>query len=67
VLRSASYKVDTEGGQGEARPGDLCARVDVFLRQEGNDNEAVEEAVGRAKRYAEAGVDCVYPIGANEA
>ncbi|MHB1785433.1 MAG: isocitrate lyase/PEP mutase family protein, partial [Acidimicrobiales bacterium] len=43
------------------------ARVDVFLRQGGNDNEAVEEAVGRAERYAEAGADCVYPIGANEA
>jgi 2-methylisocitrate lyase-like PEP mutase family enzyme len=42
------------------------ARIDVFLRQEGNENEVLEEAVGRAKRYVEAGADCVYPIGANE-
>ncbi len=36
------------------------ARVDVFLRG-GAD---VEEAVRRGRLYAEAGADCVFPIGA---
>jgi 2-methylisocitrate lyase-like PEP mutase family enzyme len=36
----------------------LNARVDVFL----HDGE-VEEAIRRGRLYAEAGADCVYPIG----
>lgn len=36
----------------------LNARVDTFLRGDG----AVDSAVARARRYAEAGADCSYPI-----
>jgi 2-methylisocitrate lyase-like PEP mutase family enzyme len=36
----------------------LNARVDVFL----HDGE-VDEAVRRGRMYADAGADCVYPIG----
>ncbi|HEX6761516.1 MAG TPA: isocitrate lyase/phosphoenolpyruvate mutase family protein [Gaiellaceae bacterium] len=36
----------------------LNARVDVFLRGEGE----VDEAVERANAYLDAGADCVYPI-----
>ena len=36
----------------------LNARVDVFLR-----GGEVDEAVRRGRLYAEAGADCVYPIG----
>ena len=41
----------------------LNARVDAFLR--GGEPEAqLEESVRRGRLYAEAGADCVYPIGA---
>ncbi len=43
------------------------ARVDVFARRVGAADERVELALRRARRYAEAGVDCVYPILADEA
>ena len=36
----------------------LNARVDVFLR----DGE-LDEAVRRGRLYAQAGADCIYPIG----
>src|SRR5262249_56455884 len=41
----------------------LNARVDVYVR--GDDPPAVRlsGALDRAKRYLEAGADCVYPIG----
>lgn len=40
------------------------ARVDVFILDAGKtaQPELVEEAVGRARAYLEAGADCVYPI-----
>ncbi|MFD3533141.1 isocitrate lyase/phosphoenolpyruvate mutase family protein [Streptomyces sp. NPDC058664] len=37
------------------------ARVDVYIRRAA---DPVEAAIARARRYAEAGADCVYPIGA---
>jgi 2-methylisocitrate lyase-like PEP mutase family enzyme len=41
------------------------ARIDVFVRHVGEANERVDIAVERARRYARAGADCVYPIGAS--
>jgi 2-methylisocitrate lyase-like PEP mutase family enzyme len=41
----------------------LNARVDVFLRPSANGN-VLEEALRRGRLYAEAGADCVFPIGA---
>ncbi|MEH0844294.1 isocitrate lyase/phosphoenolpyruvate mutase family protein [Micromonospora sp. CPCC 205711] len=38
------------------------ARVDVFLRATGDPAAGFDEAVRRARRYREAGADCVYPI-----
>ncbi|MGC5021622.1 isocitrate lyase/PEP mutase family protein [Micromonospora sp. DT47] len=38
------------------------ARVDVFLRGTGDHAGEFDEAVRRARRYREAGADCVYPI-----
>jgi 2-methylisocitrate lyase-like PEP mutase family enzyme len=40
----------------------LNARVDVFLRG-GAPDAQLAEAVRRARLYAEAGADCVYPLG----
>ena len=38
------------------------ARVDVFIREWGEPDERVDEAVRRGRLYLEAGADCVYPI-----
>jgi len=44
----------------------LNARVDVILRAApgADPDEVVEDGIRRARRYAEAGADCVYPIAA---
>jgi len=42
----------------------LNARVDVFLRSDGQPQAMLEEAIRRARLYVEAGADCVFPIGA---
>ncbi len=42
----------------------INARVDSFLSSSfGDYGDATEDAVTRAKAYAEAGADCIYPIG----
>jgi 2-methylisocitrate lyase-like PEP mutase family enzyme len=40
----------------------LNARVDVFIRQDGALGTRMDAALRRARRYVEAGADCVYPI-----
>jgi 2-methylisocitrate lyase-like PEP mutase family enzyme len=40
----------------------LNARVDVFIRREGNMEAQLVEGVRRARLYREAGADCIYPI-----
>ena len=40
----------------------LNARVDAVVRKLGSDDEQLAESIRRAKRYLEAGADCVYPI-----
>ena len=42
------------------------ARVDVFVREVGEPEQRLDIALERARRYAEADVDCVYPINAGE-
>jgi 2-methylisocitrate lyase-like PEP mutase family enzyme len=42
------------------------ARVDVFVRREGEPAERVDLALERADAYQRAGADCVYPILASE-
>ena len=45
----------------------INARVDVFISQSGDPDEArLEETVARARRYLSAGADCVYPITLND-
>ena len=39
------------------------ARVDTFIRRVGEPAEQLAEGIRRARRYLEAGADCVYPIG----
>lgn len=41
----------------------INARIDVFLRTEGNIDSQLSEAIRRGKAYLTAGADCLYPIG----
>jgi 2-methylisocitrate lyase-like PEP mutase family enzyme len=41
----------------------INARIDVFLRGSGSQDERVDEAIRRAQTYVAAGADCVFPIG----
>lgn len=41
----------------------LNARVDVFLRRAGTLEEQLADGIRRARLYADAGADCVYPLG----
>lgn len=40
----------------------INARVDVFIKQIGDESSRFDEAVRRGKAYLAAGADCVYPI-----
>lgn len=45
----------------------INARTDVFLSHVSRDESTnIREAVERANRYAEAGADCIYPIGTGD-
>jgi 2-methylisocitrate lyase-like PEP mutase family enzyme len=57
-----------EGATDDDYPLVINARVDVFLwpflagAEPGSQADLVPEALGRAKAYFDAGIDCVYPI-----
>jgi 2-methylisocitrate lyase-like PEP mutase family enzyme len=55
-----------EASRVEGVPIVINARVDVFLRREGEPRELLDDATARAVAYMEAGADCVYPIGLGE-
>ena len=44
----------------------LNARTDLFLRADGDDSDRVERAIDRMKLCAEAGADCLYPVGRHD-
>ena len=44
----------------------LNARVDVFIRREGDMETQLAEALRRARLYREAGADCIYPISLSD-
>jgi 2-methylisocitrate lyase-like PEP mutase family enzyme len=41
----------------------INARTDVFLRQDGEQSDRVEQAVARLTEAAAAGADVLYPVG----
>ncbi|MDA0302087.1 MAG: isocitrate lyase/phosphoenolpyruvate mutase family protein [Chloroflexi bacterium] len=59
-----------EGRQAAARSRGvdlfLSARVDVFIRREGDLDAQVAEGTRRARRYREAGADNIYPIALSD-
>ncbi|MFF5987984.1 isocitrate lyase/PEP mutase family protein [Prauserella flavalba] len=65
-LRDAAQQADRIAAVREAAGEDLVlnARVDVFLGASGAAGERalLPDALDRARRYLEAGADCVYPI-----
>jgi len=42
------------------------ARIDALVRLDGDRSAALAEVVRRGRRYAEAGADCVFPIGVGD-
>lgn len=44
----------------------INARVDCFVSEKFTKQQAMEGAVTRARAYAAAGADCIYPIGPND-
>jgi 2-methylisocitrate lyase-like PEP mutase family enzyme len=44
----------------------LNARVDVFIRREGDLETQLAEGLRRARLYREAGADCIYPISLSD-
>lgn len=45
----------------------INARTDLFLRQDGDAADRLERAVARLVLCAEAGADCLYPVGRHDA
>jgi 2-methylisocitrate lyase-like PEP mutase family enzyme len=43
------------------------ARTDLFIRNDGDDADRVERAIARLKLAADAGADCLYPVGRHDA
>jgi 2-methylisocitrate lyase-like PEP mutase family enzyme len=44
----------------------INARTDLFLRKDGDDADRVERAISRLTLCAEAGADCLYPVGRHD-
>ncbi|MEZ0053303.1 2-methylisocitrate lyase-like PEP mutase family enzyme [Mycobacterium sp. MAA66] len=44
----------------------INARTDLFLRQVGDEGDRFERAVQRLKLSAQAGADCLYPVGRHD-
>ncbi|CAJ1509812.1 isocitrate lyase/PEP mutase family protein [[Mycobacterium] burgundiense] len=42
------------------------ARTDLFLRKDGDDGDRVDRAIARLTEAAEAGADCLYPVGRHD-
>jgi 2-methylisocitrate lyase-like PEP mutase family enzyme len=45
----------------------INARTDLFLRKDGDEADRVERAVQRLTLCADAGADCLYPVGRHDA
>lgn len=66
--RQASYLADVRAAADRRGVHVVVnARVDVFIRQFGDEERRVDEAARRARLYLEAGADCAYPIAVSNA
>jgi 2-methylisocitrate lyase-like PEP mutase family enzyme len=61
-LVDADLQATRIAGLREAADLVVNARVDVFIREWGEPEARLDEAVRRARLYVDAGADCVYPI-----
>jgi 2-methylisocitrate lyase-like PEP mutase family enzyme len=44
----------------------INARTDLFFRQDGDEADRADRAIARLKLAAEAGADCLYPVGRHD-
>ena len=61
-LQAARIAAVKEAGRAAGVDIVVNARIDVFRGQPEQTEELLAEALRRARRYAEAGADCLYPI-----
>ncbi|MFN2593372.1 MAG: isocitrate lyase/phosphoenolpyruvate mutase family protein [Actinomycetota bacterium] len=62
VDRQADFLRDVRSAAADAAiPIVINARIDVHLREAGDESSRTDVAIERGVRYLEAGVDCVYP------
>ncbi|MFD4292175.1 isocitrate lyase/phosphoenolpyruvate mutase family protein [Rhodococcus sp. NPDC058505] len=67
-LREAQEHADVVGGLRRAADAVgvhvvINARTDLFLRRVGDESDRVQRAIARLTLAAEAGADCLYPVG----
>ena len=59
---AARIRAAREAARAAGVPIVINARVDVFIKQVGDEASRFDEAVKRGKAYLAAGADCIYPI-----
>jgi 2-methylisocitrate lyase-like PEP mutase family enzyme len=59
---AARIRAAREAAAAAGVPIVINARVDLFIKQIGNEAARFDEAVARGRAYLAAGADCVYPI-----
>ena len=63
IDEQAEFLREVRSAAGDAAvPIVINARLDIYLREVGDESSRTEVAIERGIRYLEAGVDCVYPI-----
>jgi 2-methylisocitrate lyase-like PEP mutase family enzyme len=58
----ARIRAAREAARAAGVPIVINARVDVFIKQIGDEASRFDEAIKRGKAYLAAGADCIYPI-----
>ena len=64
---AARIRAAREAARAAGVPIVINARVDVFIKQVGDEASRFDEAVKRGKAYLAAGADCIYPITLRDA
>jgi 2-methylisocitrate lyase-like PEP mutase family enzyme len=61
--QAARVRALRQAGDAAGVPIVINARVDVFIREFGDPEARLPEAIRRGRAYLDAGADCIYPIG----
>ena len=64
--QAARLRTVRQASEAAGVPLVINARIDVFLREAGEPEARLSEAIRRGQAYRAAGADCLYPIGLSE-